>query len=278
MVRRTPWVRMKIAASLDGKTALDDGTSQWITSEGARSDGHAWRARASAILTGIGTVREDDPQLDVRLAGCTRQPMLVVVDSGLETPADARLFTPRRPVLVYGAVRDAGKEAGLTTRGATLVHMPGQPGGVRTKVDLAAMLADLAARECNEVHVEAGSKLNGSLIREGLVDELLVYLAPHLIGQGRPMAEFRPAGIAGRQPGPGISIGRAHRPGACGTPCRWFFTRPPWSAPICASLRAASGSTRKSGVGCPPCVPDQETSKAIFALAPPLRWRSGRRN
>lgn len=201
MLRRRPWVRMKIAASLDGKTALDDGTSQWITSEGARSDGHAWRARASAILTGIGTVREDDPQLDVRLAGCTRQPMLVVVDSGLETPADARLFTPKRPVLVYGAVRDAGKEAGLTTRGATLVHMPGQPGGVRTKVDLAAMLADLAARECNEVHVEAGSKLNGSLIREGLVDELLVYLAPKLIGQGRDMASFGPlAALADAMP------------------------------------------------------------------------------
>jgi diaminohydroxyphosphoribosylaminopyrimidine deaminase/5-amino-6-(5-phosphoribosylamino)uracil reductase len=192
MLRRRPWVRMKIAASLDGKTALDDGSSQWITSEGARSDGQAWRARASAILTGIGTVREDDPQLDVRLADCTRQPMLVVIDSLLETPPDARLFTPPRPVLVYGAVRDASREASLAKRGATVMHMPDQPQGGRTKVDLNAMLADLAARECNELHVEAGSKLNGSLMREGLVDEFLVYLAPKMIGQGRDMASFGP--------------------------------------------------------------------------------------
>ena len=192
MLRGRPWVRMKIAASLDGRTALDDGTSQWITSDAARQDGHAWRARASAILTGIGTVREDDPQLDVRWADCRRQPMLVVIDSQLETPADARLFAPARPVLVYGAVHDGGKERSLCTRGATVVHMPGPPAGGRTKVDLPAMLADLAVRGCNEVHVEAGSKLNGSLIREGLVDELLVYLAPKLIGQGRDMASFGP--------------------------------------------------------------------------------------
>ncbi len=201
MVRRRPWVRMKIAASLDGKTALADGTSQWITSEGARGDGHAWRARASAILTGIGTVREDNPQLDVRLVDCTRQPMLVVVDSQLETPPQARLFMPARQVLVYGAVRDAGNEDCLAKRGATVVHMPGPSGGGRSKVDLHAMLADLAARECNELHVEAGSKLNGSLIREGLVDELLVYLAPKLIGQGRDMASFGPlASLADNMP------------------------------------------------------------------------------
>jgi len=192
MVRRTPWLRMKVAASLDGRTALDDGTSQWITSGPARADGHAWRARASAVLTGIGTVLDDDPQLDVRLVECSRQPMLAIVDSQLQTPLDARLWQNARTVLIYGAVHDAHKEAAFAERGATVVLMPSAKAAGRTKVDLAAMLADLAARECNEVHVEAGGKLNGSFIREGLVDELLVYLAPSLIGQGRPMAEFGP--------------------------------------------------------------------------------------
>jgi diaminohydroxyphosphoribosylaminopyrimidine deaminase / 5-amino-6-(5-phosphoribosylamino)uracil reductase len=192
MVRQRPWVRMKVAASLDGRTALDNGASQWITSEAARADGHAWRARASAVLTGIGTVLEDNPQLDVRLVECRRQPRLVIVDSQLETPPDARLFLPARQVLIYGAVRDAQKEAALAARGATVIHMPGPAVAGRTKVDLAAMLADLAKRECNELHVEAGSKLNGSLLREGLVDEMLVYLAPKLIGQGRGMADVGP--------------------------------------------------------------------------------------
>ena len=188
MVRQTPWVRLKIAASLDGKTALDNGTSQWITSEAARIDGHAWRARADAVLTGIGTVVQDDPQLDVRLVQTPRQPHLVVVDSRLETPPGARLFHPARKVFLYFAVPDAARQAALQARGATLIHMPG-PGG---KVDLGAMMRDLAGREINELHVEAGHKLNGSLVREGLVDDLLVYLAPKLLGQGRDMASFGP--------------------------------------------------------------------------------------
>jgi len=188
MVRRTPWLRMKIAASLDGKTALDNGTSQWITSEAARADGHAWRARAGAVLTGIGTLLEDNPKLDVRLAPARRQPDAVVVDSRLETPPDANIFTAGRRVFIYIAVQDAQRQAALEARGATVVCLPG-PGG---KVDLAAMLRDLAQREINELHVEAGHKLNGSLIREGLVDELLVYLAPKLVGQGRQMAHFGP--------------------------------------------------------------------------------------
>jgi len=188
MVRRTPWLRMKIAASLDGKTALDNGTSQWITSEAARADGHAWRARAGAVLTGIGTLLEDNPKLDVRLAPARRQPDAVVVDSRLETTPDANIFTAGRRVFIYIAVQDAQRQAALEARGATVVCLPG-PGG---KVDLAAMLRDLAQREINELHVEAGHKLNGSLIREGLVDELLVYLAPKLVGQGRQMAHFGP--------------------------------------------------------------------------------------
>jgi len=192
MIRKSPWVRMKVAASLDGRTALDSGESQWITSDAARSDGHAWRARAGAVLTGIGTVLADDPRLDVRRVPCSRQPTLVVVDSRLETPPDAKLFLPGRTVLIYAAVRDAGREQALASRGAEIVYKPGGGSSDSPKVDLQAMLADLALRETNEVHVEAGYKLNGSLLREGLVDELLVYLAPTLIGQGRPMAQFGP--------------------------------------------------------------------------------------
>ena len=192
MQRGMPWVRLKIAASLDGKTALDNGLSQWITDGPARADGHAWRARACAVLTGIGTVREDNPRLDVRLVPASRQPRLVVVDSRLDIALDARLFTPGRDLTFYAAVVDAGKESALRQRGAAVTYLPGPTPATRAKVDLRAMLGDLAAREVNELHVEAGHKLNGSLLREGLVDELLVYLAPKLIGQGRGMAEFGP--------------------------------------------------------------------------------------
>ena len=192
MVRQLPWVRLKVAASLDGKTALDNGTSQWITADAARTDGHAWRARACAVLTGIGTVLEDDPQLDVRLVATERQPPLVVVDSRLETPLKARLFNSERSVLIYTASNDAGKIQALQARGATVIARPEPTPAGPTKVDLAAMLRDLANREVNELHVEAGHKLNGSLVRTGLVDEFLVYLAPKLIGQGRDMANFGP--------------------------------------------------------------------------------------
>jgi diaminohydroxyphosphoribosylaminopyrimidine deaminase/5-amino-6-(5-phosphoribosylamino)uracil reductase len=188
MIRGTPWVRMKVAATLDGKTALDNGASQWITSEPARADGHAWRARATAVLTGIGTVLEDNPRLDVRHVATSWQPWVVVVDSRLETPLDANVFIPGRAILIYCAVEDAARTADLEARGSTVVRLRG-PGGM---VDLAAMLRDLASREVNELHVEAGHKLNGSLMREGLVDELLVYLAPRLVGQGRQMAHFGP--------------------------------------------------------------------------------------
>lgn len=197
MVRKTPWVRMKMASSLDGITALPNGVSQWITSESARADGHAWRARACAVLTGIGTVLEDNPMLDVRQMEATRQPHLVVVDSRLETPLDAHLFRPpaqglSRQILVYTASQDMERTAALQARGATVIHMPGQARGTEAKVDLAAMLLDLGRREINELHVEAGHKLNGSFIREGLVDECLLYLAPKLLGQGSGVAQFGP--------------------------------------------------------------------------------------
>ncbi|MDB5882446.1 MAG: ribD, partial [Ramlibacter sp.] len=188
MLRKTPWLRMKIAASLDGRTALDNGASQWITSEAARADGHAWRARAGAVLTGIGTVLEDNPSLDVRHVPVLRQPDAVVIDSRLQTPVDAKIFAPQRKLFIYAAVHDAARQAALESRGATVVHLPGPAG----KVDLEAMLRDLAGRGVNELHVEAGHKLNGSLVREGLLDELLVYLAPKLVGRGREMAHFGP--------------------------------------------------------------------------------------
>ena len=192
MLRKTPWVRLKIAASIDGTTALENGASQWITSQAARADGHAWRARACAVLTGIGTVLEDNPRLDVRLVPSSRQPELVVVDSRLQTPPDAQLFLPQRKVTLYAALRNDAREAALRARGANIVYLPGSAGGTENKVDLKAMLADLAQRETNEVHVEAGYKLNGSLLREALVDELLVYLAPKLLGQGSGMVNFGP--------------------------------------------------------------------------------------
>ena len=188
MIRKTPWVRMKIAASLDGTTALENGQSQWITSEPARADGHAWRARSCAILTGIGTVLQDNPRLDVRLVETLRQPHLVVVDSRLETPLDAHIFIAGRALYIYAAVQNDAKKAALEARGVTVTYLPDANG----KVDLTAMMKDLGRREVNELHVEAGSKLNGSLIRAGLVDEFVVYLAPKLIGQGCAMASFGP--------------------------------------------------------------------------------------
>jgi riboflavin synthase, alpha subunit len=173
--------------SLDGRTALADGTSQWITGAAARTDGHAWRKRAGAVLTGVGTVREDDPRLDVRLVASARQPLRVIVDSRLETPPEARIVQPPGAVLVYAAVDDGARRAALEQRGAEVVLLPSPA----AKVDLAAMVADLGRRGINELHVEAGEKLNASLLAAGLVDELLVYVAPRLLGSGRGLAALR---------------------------------------------------------------------------------------
>jgi diaminohydroxyphosphoribosylaminopyrimidine deaminase/5-amino-6-(5-phosphoribosylamino)uracil reductase len=177
MTRGRPWVRMKLAASLDGKTALLNGVSRWISGPAARRDGHAWRAQACAVLTGIGTVKDDDPQLTVREVETPRQPLRVVIDSRLETPPAARVMEGGG-TLIAAAVEDAAKARALRERGAEIFISANAAG----KVELPALLSELARRGVNEVHVEAGYRLNGSLLREGLVDELIVYLAPHLIG------------------------------------------------------------------------------------------------
>ncbi|MBK1713714.1 bifunctional diaminohydroxyphosphoribosylaminopyrimidine deaminase/5-amino-6-(5-phosphoribosylamino)uracil reductase RibD [Rubrivivax gelatinosus] len=185
--RGRPWVRMKIAASLDGRTALANGASQWITGAEARTDGHAWRRRAGCVLTGIGTVLDDDPRLDVRLVATALQPMRAVVDSRLRTPPTARLLAPPGRCIVFAAVDD-GAGAALRAAGAELRLRPGADG----RVALDAVLADLAALGVNELHVEAGARLNAAWLASGRVDELLVYTAPLLLGEGRAMAALGP--------------------------------------------------------------------------------------
>lgn len=176
MRRGRPWVRLKIAASLDGKTALNNGLSQWITGPEARRDGHAFRARACAVLTGIGTVKDDDPQLTVREVQTPRQPLRVVVDSRLETPPTAKVLGEK--TLIFAASEHADRGKALRARGAEIVVLPNAQG----KVELPDLMNELGRRGINELHVEAGFKLNGSLVNEGMVDELLVYMAPSLIG------------------------------------------------------------------------------------------------
>jgi len=177
LTRGRPWVRMKVAASLDGKTALSNGRSQWITGEAARRDGHHWRARACAVLTGIGTVKDDDPRLTARDVATTRQPLRIVVDSRLETPLTARVLEGGN-VLVAAASEHRDRIAALQEKGAEVVVLPNAAG----KVELPDLFRELARRELNEIHVEAGHKLNGSLLNEGMVDELVLYLAPNVIG------------------------------------------------------------------------------------------------
>ncbi|QDZ27265.1 bifunctional diaminohydroxyphosphoribosylaminopyrimidine deaminase/5-amino-6-(5-phosphoribosylamino)uracil reductase RibD [Noviherbaspirillum sp. UKPF54] len=180
-----PWIRMKAAASLDGKTALHNGHSQWITSSAARDDGHWWRARACTVLTGIGTVLADDPQLNVRAIETPRQPRRIVIDSQLQISPQARILEGGG-TWVVAAHGDPEKEARLRERGAEVIVLPNAHG----KVDLPALMLELGRRQVNEVHVEAGFRLNGSLIREGCVDELLLYLAPSLLGDAQGLFDL----------------------------------------------------------------------------------------
>ena len=195
MTRGLPWVRLKIAASLDGKTALGNGQSQWITGPTARKDGHHWRAQACAIVTGVGTIKEDDPLLNVRDVVTQRQPWKVIVDSKLETPASAKILKnlgSAKVIIMCGKLdsKEQQQKAGLfRDQGIEVTEMPNTQG----KVDLPKMFAYLAQeREMNEIHVEAGFKLNGSMLREHCVDELLLYYAPFFIGDGIGMANIAP--------------------------------------------------------------------------------------
>jgi diaminohydroxyphosphoribosylaminopyrimidine deaminase/5-amino-6-(5-phosphoribosylamino)uracil reductase len=232
MTRGRPWVRLKVAASLDGFTALPNGQSQWITGEAARADGQRWRQRASCVLTGTGTLLADDPLLNVRLPGATRQPALCVVDSQLRSPPQAAAWrVPHRQVWIATtepmlreqrlapspnqALADeqtawlARRDALLTALAPCLdpqrpmghlLTLPPAPGS--THIDLHTLLHDLAEREVNEVHVEAGAGLNGALLQAGLVDEVLAYLAPALMGAGKGWAD----GL-GSNPGSGLNLG-----------------------------------------------------------------------
>ncbi|HEY8051265.1 MAG TPA: bifunctional diaminohydroxyphosphoribosylaminopyrimidine deaminase/5-amino-6-(5-phosphoribosylamino)uracil reductase RibD [Steroidobacteraceae bacterium] len=185
MQRGRPLVRVKLAMSLDGRTALDNGASRWITGEAAREDVQHWRARSSAVLTGIGTVLADDPRLDVRLADEVpgrprRQPLRVVLDARLRTPADARLFASGGEVLILTALdtADDARAAELTERGARIESLPAVAG----RLALTTVIERLGELEANEVLVEAGPTLVGALLHASLVDELLVYVAPILLG------------------------------------------------------------------------------------------------
>ena len=177
MTRGRPWLRLKVAASLDGKTALENGASQWITGPAARQDGHRWRARACAILSGIGTVRDDDPRLNVRGVDTSRQPLKVIVDSRLELSHKTKVLDDGG-LIVATASTDRNKADVLRELGAEVLLLPGADG----KVDLLALLEELGRRGINELHGEGGFRLSGALLGAGLVDELLLYLAPCLIG------------------------------------------------------------------------------------------------
>lgn len=208
MERGRPWVRLKLAASMDGRTALAGGASRWITGAAAREDVQRLRARSSALLTGSGTVLADDPRLDVRLPGTTRQPLRVVLDSGLQTPPTARIVAPPGSVLILTASTDLKRRAVLEAAGARVAGLPVGPQGL----DLAAAMRHLAGLEINELQVECGPTLAGALLATRLVDELVLYLAPTLLGaDALPLARL--AGIASMAERPELTVCDVRRVG-----------------------------------------------------------------
>jgi len=195
MTRKTPWLWLKSAASLDGRTALPSGESQWITGPAARADGHHWRARSCVVLTGLGTVRADDPQMNVRAVDTPRPPIKDIVDTRFEVNEDARIFDGTKTWLFTGAT-DPEKAARLAGKNVQVVSLPCNAQGM----DMQAMMRWLADNQVNEVHVEAGSRLSGGLLQAECVDELLVYLAPVLLGEGPGMVRMAPlTGLAQAQ-------------------------------------------------------------------------------
>lgn len=240
VLRARPWIRLKVATSLDGRTALPDGTSQWITGERSRTDAHAWRKRSSALLTGVGTVLADDPLLNVRLVPSNWQPLRVIADSTLRTPPSAKLFTVPGPVLIAGTHASPQRAAALLDRGAEVSIFHNQSAAV----DLIALVTDLAQRGVNELHVEAGPRLNAALIQAGLVDELLIYMAPVLIGPGSGVVDWpalqslsiasRFRSVEARQMGDDLRLrllstahGSAERRKFCTNPSEFFTGRSP---------------------------------------------------
>jgi diaminohydroxyphosphoribosylaminopyrimidine deaminase/5-amino-6-(5-phosphoribosylamino)uracil reductase len=193
MTRGLPYVWMKIAASLDGKTGLTNGVSQWITGPEARADGHHWRARSCVVLTGIGTVRADNPRMNVRHVVTHRQPRRAVIDPGFEINDDAAVLEGEG-VIVFTGDQNVEKAARFADRGIVVVNVPedapATPGQARRRIDMRAMMRWLAEHDTNEVHVEAGSGLNGALLQADCIDELLVYMAPVLLGEGLSMAQL----------------------------------------------------------------------------------------
>lgn len=187
MIKKRPHVRVKLATSLDGRTALESGVSTWITGEDARRDVHRWRARSSAILTGVSTILMDDPSLNVRYNECKRQPLRIVLDSKLRISPSAQVLNVEGKTLVVTASDDHAKALQLQDVGAEVLIVATQ----RNRIDLNALMLDLVAREINEIHVEAGATLCGALLYAGIVDEIVLYFAPHLLGtDGRGMFKF----------------------------------------------------------------------------------------
>lgn len=185
MTRGTPWLWLKLAGSLDGRSALHNGLSQWITGPDARQDGHRWRARSCAVMTGVGTVLADDPQLTPRGQSIARLPRKIVLDTRLRTPTRARLFDEGE-VWIVTASQDTAAAARLESRGARILHVADAEGGI----DVRALMRMLGDENLNEIHVEAGATLNGALMRAGCVDELITYLAPTLLGDAAPMVRL----------------------------------------------------------------------------------------
>lgn len=195
MERGTPWVRMKVAASLDGRTALANGQSQWITGPEARRAGHLLRARAQGLLTGVGTVLADDPQMNVRLEGDYPSPVKYVLDAEARTPVTAKILQGKRCVVFVKAGADSARVAALEAAGAVVrpvaaTQTTAPDGSIREVLDLGEVLRSIGTDEINELHVEAGAAVNGALISAGLVDEIVAFVAPAFMGEGMPAARL----------------------------------------------------------------------------------------